>query len=429
MSDSTGQDRGPEAPRTSSGYHAVRGERSTVAFHRLRSIESRIGNILALGLVCALGFALLAWYYHAALERPAGRERGAAAMAMSHAETEMPLPSLGPVTPPRLRASAAPLGSAVPAEPSRSVAQALPNSPIDPASLMPVLAPAPREIQGGEAPGSNGTRPLSAAQRALQRRLSGPVFSSSSGLLDTSVSSGSGEEPSPAGARSFSPASAGDETRASDAGGDDLERLLTPALTPAAVARVLPSRSLVLPQGSFIDCTLETAIDSTLPGMTTCVTATDTFGADGKVVLLERGSQLVGETRGVVEEGAARVFVLWTEARTPTGVVIPLASPGTDELGRSGLQGRVDRHFWQRFGAAMLISIINAGATVAAQSGGGAIIYDPTESQDVASEVLQQTLRIAPQVIKNQGDRIEVLVARDLDFRSVYELRSVAGGR
>jgi len=77
----------------------------------------------------------------------------------------------------------------------------------------------------------------------------------------------------------------------------------------------------------------------------------------------------------------------------------------------------------------MLISIINAGATVAAQSGGGAIIYDPTESQDVASEVLQQTLRIAPQVVKNQGDRIEVLVARDLDFRSVYELRSVAGGQ
>ena len=62
--------------------------------------------------------------------------------------------------------------------------------------------------------------------------------------------------------------------------------------------------------------------------MTTCVTAADTFGADGKVVLLERGTKLVGETRGQVQQGQARVFVLWTEARTPAGVVVPLDSPG-----------------------------------------------------------------------------------------------------
>ena len=74
--------------------------------------------------------------------------------------------------------------------------------------------------------------------------------------------------------------------------------------------------------------------------MTTCVMATDAFGVDGKVVLLERGTKLIGETRGQVQQGSARVFVLWTEARTPAGVVVPLASPGADELGRSGLPGR-----------------------------------------------------------------------------------------
>jgi type IV secretion system protein VirB10 len=161
--------------------------------------------------------------------------------------------------------------------------------------------------------------------------------------------------------------------------------------------------------------------------MTTCVTATDTFGADGKVVLLERGTKLVGETRGEVQQGQARVFVLWTQARTPAGVVVPLDSPGTDELGRSGLPGEVQRHFWQRFGAAMLVSLVDgvvqAGVQASTRSN-GTTIYAPSASQDVLTEVLKGTISIPPTVIKHNGDRIQVLVARDLDFRPVYDLRS-----
>jgi len=189
---------------------------------------------------------------------------------------------------------------------------------------------------------------------------------------------------------------------------------------------LVPTQQFLLPKGAFIDCTLETAIDSTLPGMTTCVTATDTFGVNGKVVLLERGSKLIGETRGEVQNGAARVFVLWTEARTPTGVLVPLDSPGTDELGRSGLPGEVNRHFWDRFGAAMLITVINGAMQAAVQSTsrGGAIIYNPSTSQEALTDVLKGTINIAPTVVKHQGDRIQILVARDIDFRPVYELRA-----
>ena len=125
--------------------------------------------------------------------------------------------------------------------------------------------------------------------------------------------------------------------------------------------------------------------------MTTCVTATDTFGVDGSTVLIERGSKLVGETRGEVHQGAARVFVLWTEARTPTGVIVPLASPGTDELGRSGLPGEVNRHFFERFGAAILISVIDGAVQSAVSSrGGGTVIVNPSTSQDVMTEVLKE---------------------------------------
>jgi type IV secretion system protein VirB10 len=127
-----------------------------------------------------------------------------------------------------------------------------------------------------------------------------------------------------------------------------------------------------------------------------------------------------------VRQGAARLFVLWTEARTPRGVIVPLASPGTDELGRSGLPGEVDRHFLERFGAAILISVID-GAVQAAVAGqreeGDTLVLNPSVTSDIMTEVLRSTVDIPPTVVKPQGDRIQVLVARDLDFRSVYELR------
>ena len=215
-------------------------------------------------------------------------------------------------------------------------------------------------------------------------------------------------------------------------GAGTLAANLKPTPTPAVVAQKLPTRRMLLPKGAFIDCTLETAIDSTYEGMTTCIGASDIYGADGKVVLLERGTKYVGEQKGSPRQGQGRVFVAWNEARTPTGVVVQLASPGTDELGRNGLPGYVDNHFWDRFGAALLISVVDGAMQAIAanqQSGtsvgsGGGVSFGAQGSREVMTEVLRNTIAIPPTVIKNQGERIQILVARDVDFRSVYALRA-----
>jgi type IV secretion system protein VirB10 len=254
--------------------------------------------------------------------------------------------------------------------------------------------------------GSGGLPPKSEAELALERELSGAVFASHRAASDPGTVVAGGPP------------------------GVEAGTLLRPLFTTAVRAQRLPEERLLLPKGAFIDCTLETAIDSTLPGMTTCVMAADTFGVDGKVVLMERGTKLVGETRGQVQQGSARIFVIWTEARTPAGVIVPLDSQGADELGRSGLPGEVNRHFWQRFGAAMLVSVIDGAVQAAVQSSrgsSGTVVVNPSASQDVLTEILKNTVGIPPTVIKRNGDRIQVLVARDLDFRSVYELRSASG--
>ena len=79
---------------------------------------------------------------------------------------------------------------------------------------------------------------------------------------------------------------------------------------------------------------------------------------------------------------------------------------------------------------AILISLIDGAVQAAVQSAshaGGTVVYAPSASQDVMTEVLQGHPDIAPTVTKKNGDRIQVLVARDVDFRPVYELRTAAG--
>ena len=393
---------------------SVPGERGIASVNQHRSLQSRISNLMAMGLMGAMGLGLLGWYYSQTYAHQREAKDQAQSATRTKAQGDMPLPALGRVDPPgfvRTGVQAADAGGAFGGSPplpqevrARPVAYAAPESA--------ALAPG----------GYPGATPVG------DRRLEGPVFASP-GESDRRVAAA----PSAAVAADSEAGVYGSPDPGAGAGPAQggVAALLRPTVTPAVRARVLPTQQMLLPKGAFIDCTLETAIDSSLPGLTTCVTATDTFGADGKVVLLERGTKLVGETRGEVRQGTARVFVLWTEARTPTGVVVPLASPGTDELGRSGLPGVVDRHFLDRFGAAILISMIDGTIQAAAQSrsGGGTVIYNPSNATDVVTEVLKSTVNIPPTVRKQNGDRIQILVARDLDFRSVYELRSSANAR
>ena len=205
---------------------------------------------------------------------------------------------------------------------------------------------------------------------------------------------------------------------------------LAAKLTPTSVALVqaakLPDRDLLITQGTFIDCVLETVLDSTVPGFTRCVTTRNIYSNSGRVILLERGTKIIGQYQGGIKQGQARIFVLWTRAETPHGVIIELASPGTDPLGAAGLPGDVDSKFWPRFGGALLLSIVaDAFDVVKAEAGANQISTANTQeaSKDAAGIALENSINIPPVLYKNQGDKINVVIAQDLDFSSVYGLR------
>ena len=386
----------PDTLQTPERVDGVRGERAAAIVSAVRSLQSRASSMLAAALMIGLGVAALTWYYAHAFSRPERSRQSAQATAASRAQAEMTLPALGAVVAPALAAPSRDPG--IPAQ------QVVPDDP---------GPPPPVATASGVSAAPVAKTP---AQMADERRLAGVVFArATTPVADPGAVATPAQGPGAPGAAAVrAPGS--------------LAAFLEPTPAPATQAQRLPDAHFLLPRGAFLDCTLETAIDSTLPGMTTCVTAADTFSADGKVVLLERGTKLVGETRGQLQQGQARLFVLWTQARTPAGVLVPLDSPGTDALGRAGVGGEVQRHFWQRFGAAVLISVIEGGVQAgvqAASHSNGAVIYAPSGSQDVLTEALKDSAQIPPTLTKGNGERIEVLVARDVDFRTVYELRAL----
>lgn len=204
----------------------------------------------------------------------------------------------------------------------------------------------------------------------------------------------------------------------------------------SAKVRQIERTDAMLLEGTLIPGILETAINSDLPGQLRAITSQDVYSFDGRRVLIPTGTRLIGEYQSEVTRGQKRIFVIWTRLIRNDGVSVRLNSIGTDGLGRSGLTGHVDNKFRERFGAAIMLSIVGAGASYLTGYGSertsgnsddaarGAELARETIAEtfsDMANTVLSENLRIAPTISVHQGERIFVYVRQDLDFSAVYD--------
>jgi type IV secretion system protein VirB10 len=206
-----------------------------------------------------------------------------------------------------------------------------------------------------------------------------------------------------------------------------LAGMLTPTTISADYAMMLPDRNYLLTKGNSIECVLQRRLVSTVAGTTACITNRNVYSSNGNVLLIERGSRLVAEYRSSLKQGEERIFVLWSRIETPHGVIINVDSPGMDALGGGGIPGHVDTHFWERFGGAVMLSVVDMSMEVAKERAkrttGDTTNYGGSEQySEVASEALRNSINIPPTLYVNQGDRIMVDVVRDLDFSTVYDL-------
>lgn len=221
-------------------------------------------------------------------------------------------------------------------------------------------------------------------------------------------------------------------------------------------ANLIPRIDALVPQGTLIAGVLETAIQSDLPGMVRAVTSSDVYSFDGRRVLIPAGTRLIGDYKSGIATGQTRVFIVWTRMLRSDGVSVQLGSPGTDELGQAGMTGFVDKHYAERYGAAVLLSVVG-GATqflqnwLAPQQSSGSTSTTTTDPvtgisvtittqgnqtaadaqkiavekstdtiNQIAQDALKDSSKIPPTISVDQGAKIVIFVKRDLDFSAFY---------
>ena len=202
----------------------------------------------------------------------------------------------------------------------------------------------------------------------------------------------------------------------------ELDQLRRGSAIGRARASRLPDRNFLIVAGAAIPCLLQTAMDTGAPGYVSCLIPRDVYSDNGAVVLMEKGTRVLGEYRSGMRQGQRRLFVLWTRAVTPAGVAISLASPAADALGRAGFGGDIDTHFWDRFGGALLLSVVDDG--VYAIAGNNNQYGTARLPSDAAGIALQGSINIPPTLTKPQGSEVSIFVTQDFDFSGVYGLKA-----
>lgn len=327
----------------------------------------------------------------------AGLLVGCGAVALATWSAEQPRPERPRETPARQVVAFEPAKS-----PPPTLAQPGPGAP----SLSGATGPADDIVPAIEPGGATPTPPSGAARAPRDVARQSPLMAYSRGGLSLAA----------APASPLVPALLPDRPAATE-----LDGLRQGSTIGRATAAPVGDRNFLILAGATIPCVLQTAIDTTTAGYVTCLVDRDVYSDNGAVVLLEKGARVLGEYRTGLRQGQDRVFVLWTRAVTPAGIAIALASPASDALGRAGFGGRIDTHFWDRFGAAVLLSVIDAGAAAVTDRDGD--IGTVRLPSDAAGLAVQQGADIRPTLRKAQGGEVAIQVAQDLDFSSVYGLR------
>lgn len=197
---------------------------------------------------------------------------------------------------------------------------------------------------------------------------------------------------------------------------------------------VVPQMSpFELKRGSVIPATLVSGINSDLPGRIAAQVSQNVYdSATGRHLLIPQGAKLFGRYDSEVAFGQSRVLVIWTDIIFPDGATLQIGGmAGTDAAGYGGFTDRIDNHYFQTFGSAVLVALIGAGTemmipqerrgTGAANGAADAARRSFAETFGHLSEqTVSQNLDVQPILEIRPGYQFNVLVDQDIVFSGAF---------
>ncbi len=124
---------------------------------------------------------------------------------------------------------------------------------------------------------------------------------------------------------------------------------------------------LIIGQGKVIDAVLETAIHSNMTGMTRAVVSRDVYAEKGDIVLVPRGSRLVGQASFDHKIKKSYINVVWQRIILPHGIDVIISSPSTDELGIPGATGKIDNKIINKLFSSIMVAGLSIGSAIVSQ--------------------------------------------------------------
>ena len=212
-------------------------------------------------------------------------------------------------------------------------------------------------------------------------------------------------------------AALGAETTVIQDEGDPAIPITTAPMPTAAIAQ----SGYEIAAGTVIGGVLDTSINTHIQGAVIGRVLEDVFdSATGEMLLVPSGSRLVGGT-GAPGLGVEKVTLAWHTLVYPSGGSAPLDPPwpASDPSGEPGLTGRIDRHFWRRFGTAVALGGVGAGIqlsqprTAPGQHQSGQEIAAGEIGRQVGTlgtEYARQGLNMAPTITVARGARFVIVL-------------------